>query len=237
IWEVRGERRHFVHSKVMAWVAFDRTIRLIDAGETHGPADRLRQVRDEIHREVCAKGFDAARNTFTQSYGSSELDAALLLIPIVGFLPPNDPRVIGTIDAIQDELTTQDGFLLRYSTTGHEVGGDGLPGDEGAFLACSFWLVETLALAGRGDEAHALFGRLLELRSDLGLLAEEWDPIRSRQVGNYPQAFSLWAMVDAAQRLHEAARPWIPAQRRMTAGDLSVCGSVPVVSPARAVTA
>ncbi|MFI6281663.1 glycoside hydrolase family 15 protein [Streptomyces sp. NPDC050988] len=201
IWEVRGPRRQFVHSKVMAWVAVDRTIRLIESGAADGPLERWRELRDTIHREVCEKGYDKKRNTFTQSYGSKELDAALLLIPHMGFLPPDDKRVISTIEAVQRELLTPDGFVLRYRTAGEETGVDGLKGDEGAFLACSFWLADDLAMIGRTDEARELFERLLALRNDLGLLAEEWDPLRQRQVGNYPQAFSLLALVDTANVL------------------------------------
>ncbi|MCK1814035.1 MULTISPECIES: glycoside hydrolase family 15 protein [Streptomyces] len=201
IWEVRGPRRHFVHSKVMAWVAVDRTVKLIESGEVDGPLERWRDLRDEIHRDVCEHGYDKERNTFTQSYGSRELDASLLLIPQMGFLPPDDKRVIGTIEAIQRELSTLDGFILRYPTAGDEAGVDGLEGDEGAFLACSFWLADDLAMIGRVDEARKLFERLLSLRNDLGLLAEEWDPRRQRQVGNFPQAFSHVPLIDTALRL------------------------------------
>ncbi|WP_309056878.1 glycoside hydrolase family 15 protein, partial [Streptomyces sp.] len=160
IWEVRGPRRHFTHSKVMAWVAVDRTIKLIESGDADGPLERWRELRDEIHRDVCEKGYDKERNTFTQSYGSKELDASLLLIPQMGFLPPDDKRVIGTIEAIQRELSTEDGFVLRYPTAGEEAGVDGLEGDEGAFLACSFWLADDLAMIGRVDEARVLFEKL-----------------------------------------------------------------------------
>ncbi len=201
IWEVRGPRRHFVHSKVMAWVAVDRTIKLIESGDADGPLERWRELRDEIHQDVCEKGYDKERNTFTQSYGSKELDASLLLIPQMGFLPPDDKRVIGTIEAIQRELSTPDGFILRYPTAGEEAGVDGLEGDEGAFLACSFWMADDLAMIGRVDEARRLFERLLSLRNDLGLLAEEWDPRLQRQVGNFPQAFSHVPLIDTALRL------------------------------------
>ncbi|MEU5191393.1 glycoside hydrolase family 15 protein [Streptomyces klenkii] len=201
IWEVRGPRRHFVHSKVMAWVAVDRTIKLIESGDVDGPLERWRELRDDIHRDVCEKGYDKERNTFTQSYGSKELDASLLLIPQMGFLPPDDKRVIGTIEAIQRELSTPDGFVLRYPTAGEEAGVDGLAGDEGAFLACSFWLADDLAMIGRVDEARQLFEKLLGLRNDLGLLAEEWDPRLQRQVGNFPQAFSHVPLIDTALRL------------------------------------
>ncbi|RYJ25515.1 glucoamylase [Streptomyces sp. L-9-10] len=201
IWEVRGPRRHFVHSKVMAWVAVDRTIKLIESGDADGPLDRWREMRDDIHRDVCEKGYDKERNTFTQSYGSKELDASLLLIPQMGFLPPDDKRVIGTIEAIQRELSTEDGFIMRYPTSGEDAGVDGLEGDEGAFLACSFWLADDLAMIGRVDEARKLFEKLLALRNDLGLLAEEWDSRLQRQVGNFPQAFSHVPLIDTALRL------------------------------------
>ncbi|WP_274556647.1 glycoside hydrolase family 15 protein [Streptomyces spiramyceticus] len=201
IWEVRGPRRHFVHSKVMAWVAVDRTIKLIEMGDADGPLEEWRELRDEIHRDVCEKGYDKERNTFTQSYGSTELDASLLLIPQMGFLPPDDKRVIGTIEAIQRELSTEDGFVLRYPTVGEDAGVDGLEGDEGAFLACSFWLADDLAMIGRVDEARKLFEKLLGLRNDLGLLAEEWDSRLQRQVGNFPQAFSHVPLIDTALRL------------------------------------
>lgn len=208
IWEVRGPRRHFVHSKVMAWVAVDRTVKLIESGEVDGPLERFKELRDEIHDDVCEKGYDRERNTFTQSYGSKELDASLLLIPQMGFLPPDDKRVIGTIEAIQRELSTEDGFVLRYPTSSSDASGeqnlDGLPGDEGAFLACSFWLADDLAMIGRVEEARRLFERLLALRNDLGLLAEEWDPRRQRQVGNFPQAFSHVPLIDTALRLTAA---------------------------------
>ncbi|WP_419993776.1 glycoside hydrolase family 15 protein [Streptomyces boninensis] len=201
LWEVRGPRRHFVHSKVMLWVAVDRTIKLVESGEADGPLERWRELRDDIHRDVCEKGYDPQRNTFTQSYGSKELDASLLLIPQMGFLPPDDKRVIGTIEAIQRELSTPDGFVLRYPTSGGEEGVDGLPGDEGAFLACSFWMADDLAMIGRVKEARELFEKLLALRNDLGLLAEEWDPRLQRQVGNFPQAFSHVPLIDTALRL------------------------------------
>ncbi|MCC9311152.1 glycoside hydrolase family 15 protein [Kitasatospora sp. RB6PN24] len=213
IWEVRGPRRHFVHSKVMAWVAVDRTIKLIEQTETEGPLERWRALRDEIHADVCEKGYDPERNTFTQYYGGTELDAALLLIPQVGFLPPDDKRVIGTIEAIQRELATPDGFVLRYPThdeTGENV--DGLSGHEGAFLACSFWLADDLAMIGRVGEARELFDRLLSLRNDLGLLAEEWDPVTKRQVGNFPQAFSHVPLIDTALRLTAVGAVYLAPQ-------------------------
>ncbi|SDK21917.1 Glucoamylase (glucan-1,4-alpha-glucosidase), GH15 family [Nonomuraea maritima] len=199
LWEVRGRRRHFVHSKVMMWVAVSHLIRSVEEFGRSGPVNRWRAVRDRMHTEICAKGFDRERGTFTQSYGSRELDAALLLIPIVGFLPPEDPRVVGTIDAIQRELMT-DGLLLRYPIAQHNDV-DGLPGTEGVFLASSFWLAEALALAGRKNEAVELFERLLGLANDVGLLAEEYDPVEARQLGNFPQAFTHIHLIHAAQAL------------------------------------
>ncbi|MET9484577.1 glycoside hydrolase family 15 protein [Streptomyces sp. NPDC006638] len=196
LWEVRGPRRHFVHSKVMAWVAADRAVRTLeDDPSLPGDVARWRAMRDEVHDEVCAKGYDPVRNTFTQSYGSGELDAAALLIPQVGFLPPDDPRVVGTVDAVREELM-QGGFVRRYSTEGPLV--DGLPGGEGTFLVCSFWLADALRMTGRHDEAEELFARLLELRNDVGLLSEEYDPVAGRQLGNFPQAFSHIGLVGTA---------------------------------------
>ncbi|MEU4658847.1 glycoside hydrolase family 15 protein [Streptomyces sp. NPDC023723] len=199
LWEVRGGRRQFVHSKVMAWVAADRAVRTLeDEPELGGDLEGWRALRDEIHREVCEKGYDPERNTFTQYYGSRELDAALLFIPRVGFLPPDDPRVTGTIDAVSRELT-RDGLVQRYSTSGSTV--DGLPGGEGTFLVCSFWLADALQLTGRGKEARALFERLVGLANDVGLLAEEYDPVAGRQLGNFPQAFSHIGLVHTALAL------------------------------------
>ncbi|MFI6010760.1 glycoside hydrolase family 15 protein [Streptomyces sp. NPDC051243] len=199
LWEVRGGRRHFVHSKVMVWVAADRAVRTLETNPSlKGDLAGWREFRDEVHREVCEKGYDAQRNTFTQSYGSRELDAALLLIPRVGFLPPDDPRVIGTIDAIRAELS-HNGFLRRYSVDGTTV--DGLPGSEGTFLACSFWLAEALQMTGRTREAHELFDRLVRLANDVGLLSEEYDPVADRQLGNFPQAFSHIGLVNTALAL------------------------------------
>ncbi|MFE2447614.1 glycoside hydrolase family 15 protein [Streptomyces melanosporofaciens] len=203
LWEVRGPRRHFVHSKVMAWVAADRAVRAMEAApELSGDANRWRAMRDAVHREVCEKGYDPERSTFTQSYGSPELDAATLLIPRVGFLPATDPRVIGTIDAVRRELS-EDGLIRRYTAAD---GMDGLPGSEGAFLACSFWLADALHLAGRHKDARALFERLLALRNDVGLLAEEYDPATGRQLGNFPQAFSHIGLVGTALTLAERPR-------------------------------
>jgi GH15 family glucan-1,4-alpha-glucosidase len=199
LWEVRGPRRHFVHSKVMAWVAADRMVRVVEELGRTGPVERWRAMRDRIHAQVCERAFDPQRGTFTQAYGSRELDAALLLIPIRGFLPPEDPRVIGTIDAIKRELMTN-GFLVRYPISeSNDV--DGLPGAEGTFLACSFWLAEAQALLGRRDEAMELFERLLALTNDVGLLAEEYDPVQGRQLGNFPQAFTHIKLIRTAQAL------------------------------------
>ncbi|MEU1282100.1 glycoside hydrolase family 15 protein [Streptomyces sp. NPDC005805] len=199
LWEVRGPRRHFVHSKVMTWVAADRAVRTLENDRSlHGEVERWRAMRDEIHREVCEKGFDPERNTFTQYYGSRELDAATLLIPHSGFLPPDDPRVLGTIKAVQEELS--DGPLVRrYSTAAGSV--DGLPGGEGTFLACSFWLTDALCMTGRHEEARELFEQLLALRNDVGLLSEEYDPVAGRLLGNFPQAFSHIGLVNTALAL------------------------------------
>jgi GH15 family glucan-1,4-alpha-glucosidase len=207
IWEVRGGRRHFVHSKVMTWVAFDRAVAAVERFGHDGPVDRWRAQCAAIHTEVLREGYDADRRTFVQAYGSRELDAALLMVPLVGFLPPDDPRVAGTIEAIQRELC-DDGFVLRYRT---KTATDGLPSGEGAFLACTFWLVDCLALLGRRDEAVALFERLLQARNDVGLLAEEYDPRDRRLLGNFPQAFSHVGLVNSAANLSARAGP---AERR-----------------------
>ena len=198
LWEIRGPRRHFTHSKVMCWVAFDRAVRSAESQDLDGPVERWRHVRDEIHQEVCRNGYDPHLASFTQSYGSPELDASLLLIPLVGFLPATDERVQGTVDAIQRTLM-RDGLVLRYLTDEKAV--DGLPPGEGVFLPCSFWLVDCLELLGRHDEAHALFERLVGLANDLGLLAEEYDPAAGRQLGNFPQAFTHLALVNSAFNL------------------------------------
>jgi GH15 family glucan-1,4-alpha-glucosidase len=202
LWEVRGRRRQFVHSKVMVWVAADRAVRTLERHpELDGDLDGWRALRDEVHREVCDKGYDPERNTFTQSYGSRELDAALLLIPRVGFLPPGDPRVIGTIDAVRDELD-HGGLLRRYSTADSDQAEiDGLPGSEGTFLVCSFWLADALHMTGRTKEARELFERLVGLANDVGLLSEEFDPVTGRQLGNFPQAFSHIGLVNTAMAL------------------------------------
>ena len=200
IWESRGPRRHYTYSKVMAWVVFDRAVRLAEQFVLDAPVERWTQVRDEIHQEVCDRGYDASRGTFTQYYGSSELDASVLNIPLVGFLPGADPRVGGTIDAVWRELG-RDGFVSRYSTAETD---DGLAGDEGQFLACSFWLVNALARNGRVPEARDLFERLAALTNDLGLLSEEYDVGRGRLVGNFPQAFSHLTLIGAAYAISQA---------------------------------
>ncbi len=216
IWEVRGGRRHFVHSKVMAWVAFDRAVQSVERHGHDGPVERWRELRDTVHREVCERGFDAARGSFTQSYGSETLDAATLMIPLVGFLPPDDPRVVGTVEAIQRELM-HDGYVLRYDSAAAD---DGLPPGEGAFLPCSFWLADCLCLLGRLDEARALFERLAALANDVGLLAEEYDPRLGRQVGNFPQAFTHVGLVNTALNLDRATEAG-PAHRRAQTAEAS----------------
>ena len=200
IWEARGPQRHYTYSKVMAWVVFDRGVRLAERFELDAPVDHWKLVRDEIHAEVCERGYDRERRTFTQYYGSKELDASVLNIPLVGFLPGTDERVSGTIDAVSRELG-RDGFVSRYSTAETN---DGLSGDEGQFLACSFWLVNALARNGRVEDARALFERLVSLANDLGLLAEEYDVTRRRQVGNFPQAFSHLTLILAARAISNA---------------------------------
>ncbi|MFJ3504972.1 glycoside hydrolase family 15 protein [Streptomyces sp. NPDC090135] len=196
LWEVRGPRRHFTHSKVMAWVAAERAVRTLEADPSlPGDAARWRAMRDDIHAQVCDRAYDPVRNTFTQSYGSRELDAATLLIPQVGFLPPDDPRVVGTVDAVMAELM-HDGYVRRYSAESTAV--DGLPGQEGTFLVCSFWLADALRMTGRPQEARVLFERLVALGNDVGLLAEEYDPATGRQLGNFPQAFSHIGLVGTA---------------------------------------
>jgi GH15 family glucan-1,4-alpha-glucosidase len=197
IWEVRGGRRHFTFSKVMAWVAFDRAIRSAEKFGLHGPLEHWRAIREQIHADVCAKAWNPKHNAFMQAYESDDLDASTLLMPLLGFLPPDDPRIAGTVDAIEKNLM-RDGFVLRYHTGDVD---DGLPPGEGTFLACSFWLVDNLALLGRLDEAHALFERLLSLANDVGLLSEEYDPSTKRLVGNFPQAFSHVALVHTGLNL------------------------------------
>jgi GH15 family glucan-1,4-alpha-glucosidase len=205
LWESRGEARHFTHSKVMTWVAMDRAVKSVELQGMPGDAARWAAVRGAIHREVCERGYDPRRGTFTRSYGSDELDASLLLIPAVGFLPPEDPRVVGTIRAVERELL-RDGYVRRYPTS-HGVNDDGLPGEDQPFLACSFWLVDAYALTGRRAEAEALFGRLLAIRNDVGLLSEEYDTARGRLVGNFPQVFSHVALINSARSLAGDAGP------------------------------
>jgi GH15 family glucan-1,4-alpha-glucosidase len=213
IWEVRGEPRHFVHSKVLAWVAIDRAIRAAEEGGLDGPVERWRALREQIHAQVCEQGFDGKRNAFMQSYGASIVDASALLIPLVGFLPPNDLRVRGTLAAIEQTLL-RDGFVQRYEQP--DAGVDGLPPGEGAFLACTFWLVDNYVLAGRDDEARELFERLLTIRNDVGLLAEEYDPRDRRLLGNFPQAFSHVGLVNSAFNLSKGVGP---ALQRADAAD------------------
>jgi GH15 family glucan-1,4-alpha-glucosidase len=205
IWEIRGPRRHFTHSKVMAWVALDRAIKAVELMGHDGPVDRWRAVRRELHDEVCREGYDSRRDSFVQYYGADHLDASLLQIPLVGFLPADDPRVKGTVAAIQRELMV-DGLVHRYPPEGSQSV-DGLPPGEGTFLACTFWLADNLALMGRREEALAIFERLLSLRNDVGLLAEEFDPASGRQLGNFPQAFSHVALVNSANYLSEGPTP------------------------------
>ena len=214
MWEVRGGRRHFTHSKVMAWVAFDRAVRSVEEFGLSGPVERWGTLRARIHAEVCSKGFDAELNSFVQSYGSKDLDASLLLLPLVGFLPADDPRIVGTVAAIERGLL-KDGFVSRYDTTSSV---DGLAGDEGVFLACSFWLADNYILQDRYDDARTLFQRLLALRSDLGLLAEEYDLKAKRLVGNFPQAFSHVALINTA---HNLTRAFGPAQHRAVSKETS----------------
>ena len=206
LWEIRGPRRQFTHSKVMAWVALDRAVKAVELAGLEGPVERWRALRREIHEEVCRDGFDAERDTFVQYYGGRQLDASLLMIPLVGFLPASDPRVKATVAAIQRELMV-DGLVHRYPPEGSEKV-DGLPPGEGTFLACTFWLADNLAMVGRRDEAAAIFERLLALRNDVGLLAEQYDPHDGRQLGNFPQAFSHVALVNTARNLSEPGPAW-----------------------------
>ena len=207
IWEVRGPRRHFTHSKVMAWVAVDRAVKAIERCHVDGPLERWRALRETIHEQVCREGYDSNRGTFVQYYGGTSLDGSLLMIPLVGFLPAFDPRVQGTLHAIERELTV-DGLVMRYQPTGEL---DGLPGDEGMFLPCSFWLVDNLLLSGRVEEARRLYERLIGLSNDLGLLSEEYDLKNKRLVGNFPQAFSHVSLIDSA---YGFSRMESPAERR-----------------------
>ena len=227
IWEVRGARQHFVHAKLMSWVAFDRAIRSAERFGLPGPADHWRRLRREIHADILSQGFNSRRGAFVQAYGSDRLDAAVLLMPLVGFLPADDPRMISTVDVIERELT-RDGLLLRYDSA---QGADGLPPGEGAFLACSFWLADNRLMQGRRAEAEALVHRVLAIRNDVGLLAEQYDGTRRRMTGNFPQAFSHFALIDTALRFsgarqadpetdsgrespHEGHGPFIPAARQ-----------------------
>ncbi len=202
IWEVRGGPKHFTYSKVMAWVAFDRAIKIAEKGGFKAPLRRWKNTRDTIHKQVCAKGFSKRRNSFVQHYGSKHLDASVLLMTMVGFLPPADPRIQGTVTAIERNLT-KDGLVMRYDTSKTN---DGLPGSEGNFLACSFWMVTNLKLIGRDADATKLFERLLSLANDVGLLSEEYDTKRKRLVGNFPQAFSHIALIGAAYHLAESPK-------------------------------
>jgi GH15 family glucan-1,4-alpha-glucosidase len=203
IWEVRGDRRQFTHSKVMAWVAVDRAIRSAEEFDLPGPVEEWREWRAKIHAQVCKHGFDEEKNSFVQSYGSKALDASLLMIPLVGFLPAEDPRVVGTVAAIEKDLV-RDGFVLRYQT---DPKIDGLAAGEGAFLACSFWLADNYVLLGRMDDARAMFSRLVGLCNDVGLLAEEYDPAAKRQIGNFPQAFSHIGLINTAYNLSRFSGP------------------------------
>jgi GH15 family glucan-1,4-alpha-glucosidase len=210
IWEVRGPPRHFTFSKVMAWVAFDRAVRSVETCGLEGPVDVWRTLRAEIHAQICAESYDQALGSFVQAYGPQELDPSLLLLPVVGFLPPDDPRIVGTVTAIERRLAW-DGLILRYDT-GRVV--DGLPPGEGAFLACSLWLADAYVLMGRIDAAQALFERLLALRNDVGLLAEEYDPRQRRQLGNFPQAFSHVGLINTALNLSRQLKPAEQRARR-----------------------
>jgi GH15 family glucan-1,4-alpha-glucosidase len=209
IWEVRGPRRHFTHSKVMAWVAVDRAVRTLEEWpELEGPLEQWQALRNDIFTEVCEKGYNQDVGAFTQYYGSDKLDASVLMIPLVGFLPPSDHRVVSTVEAVQSNLMDH-GFVLRYKTD-DDGSVDGLTGREGAFLACSFWLVDCLHMIGREEEATELFERLLALTNEVGLLSEEYDPLAGRLVGNFPQAFSHVSLINSAFRL-SGTDPLTPA--------------------------
>jgi glucoamylase len=213
IWEVRGPQRHFTHSKVMAWVALDRAVKSVEHFGLDGPVEQWRRLRDHIHRQVCREGFNPRLNAFVQYYGSDRVDASLLMLPLVGFLPATDPRMLGTVEAIQ-RMLMHDGFVYRYQA---DEAVDGLPGDEGVFLLCTFWLADNLALQGRHEEAREIFVRLLALRNDLGLLSEEYDPHTRRLVGNFPQAFSHVGLINTARNLTKAGGP---AEDRRSASSL-----------------
>ncbi|MGA2396542.1 MAG: glycoside hydrolase family 15 protein [Steroidobacteraceae bacterium] len=227
IWEVRGPQRHFTHSKIMAWVAFDRVIKDAERDGLEAPLERWKRTRDAIHAEVCARGFDAKRGSFVQSYESQHLDASLLLMPQVGFLPPDDARVRGTIAAIERELIVE-GLVLRYST---ETGVDALPAGEGAFLPCSFWLADCYALTDRRAQGEALFERLIALRNDVGLLAEEYDPRSRRMLGNFPQALTHMALVNTARLL---SMPEAEAKSAAREGERPATAGVPPAAAGRA---
>jgi GH15 family glucan-1,4-alpha-glucosidase len=207
IWEVRGPRRHFTHSKVMAWVAFDRAIKIAERWHRDkAPLDHWRTIRQTIHAQVCERGFDAARNSFVQYYGARHVDASLLMVPLVGFLPARDARVLGTVAAIEKELM-HDGFLMRYPADPRSEKVDGLPAGEGVFLPCTFWLADNYALQGRDEEARQAFERLLGVCNDLGLLSEEYDPRARRLLGNFPQAFSHVSLINTARNVSHAGGP------------------------------
>jgi GH15 family glucan-1,4-alpha-glucosidase len=206
IWEVRGPRRHFTHSKLLAWVAFDRAVQAVEQFGLTGDVERWRRIRQEIHDEICRSAFDHARGTFVQSYGSTELDASTLTMPLLGFLPASDPRIVGTVRAIERELTWN-GFVMRYAMHAKSEHVDGLPPGEGAFLLCTFWLADCYAMMGRLDEAEALFDRLVGLTNDVGLLSEQYDPDAQRMLGNFPQAFSHVGLINTALILSSARRP------------------------------
>jgi len=212
IWEVRGRRRQFTHSKVMAWVAFDRAVKGVEEFGLEGPVERWRALRQRVHDSVCRRGYDAKLNSFVQSYGSKELDASLLALPLVGFLPASDPRMIGTVRAIERDLL-RDGFVQRYRT---RSGVDGLPPGEGVFLPCSFWLADNYVLQGRIEEARTLFERLCGLANDVGLLSEEYDPAGRRFLGNFPQAFSHVSLINTALNLSRAGQVPVPSADAMT---------------------
>jgi GH15 family glucan-1,4-alpha-glucosidase len=203
LWEVRGAARHFTHSKIMAWVAFDRMVKSVERLKLDGPVDRWRALRRTIHDEVCRSGYDSERNTFVQYYGGKDLDASLLMVPLVGFLPPHDHRVGGTVAAIERELM-RDGFVLRYHAR-ETI--DGLPPGEGVFLPCTFWLADNYALLGRRDDGVKLFERLLKLCNDVGLISEEYDPSKQRLVGNFPQAFTHVSLINTAMNLSRGKSP------------------------------
>jgi len=213
IWEVRSRPRHFTYSKVMSWVAFDRAVRMAEAFGIDAPVERWRALRAQVHDDVCRRGFNRQMGSFVQSYGSRQLDASLLLLPRMGFLPPTDPRIHGTIEAVERHLL-RDGLVMRYDS---QAARDGLPPSEGAFLACSFWLVDAYVATGRLDDAHTLFERLMRLRNDLGLLAEEYDTVAGRQVGNFPQAFSHIALVNSAFNLAQATATRREHEARLSA--------------------